>query len=372
MDLAPRGSASFFVGNHGSTQGIGDWIRNFAKILDAHGWNLTVASGLGHADLVVVLDEFSGPFFAESFVDWSRRRPSSSTLLVALSEFMSVGKDGHLVLNHFEHWSRELRFTRGMMKHPVRGVREPLGRSRYLRRRAVGLERVIKSAAIDAYIVGHHAIGMQLLDLHARWGLPAPVILEVDHPALRAGIFETQTPDGLNRLFAEAEPALDFDDDFMPSTPMADSRFATPMAVQGFTTPFRRSLIRAMTRMGANFVTMSDAQNWRSKPSSYWGFDFVIPRTSGWPYTSPFRLLRAHQVGLIPIALESWWPEDESAWRDLCVQVADLPAALRMMQAPAQPALQEELKRLSTSLSDAFGAGTFMGWEALLRQASET
>ena len=362
--MSEQRRASFFVGNHSGTLGIGDWLRNFGKIFEWHGWELHISSRVDQTNLVVVLDEFSNPDFTDAFIRWSKDRPENSRLVLALSEFMSIGSGKHLRLNSFEHWTRELRPNRGMIKRPQRAISEPLGRSRYLAKRAVGLERVIREARIDTYITGHPAIALQLQDLHHLWEIEFPPVVDAEHPALIQGVFSRPLTDSSQ----SPQSAVSFCDDLGESSYINSSRFAFPVAIQGFTTSYRRRMIRELTRSGIHFAPLSAIQG-GGTVSNYWGFDFVVPRTSSWPFTSPFRLLRSHSLGLIPVGLESWWPEDETNWRRLCLAADDVRSAVRLFSSASVLNLDVPMQKQGKHLIRTFGHHSIPGWNLLLEHS---
>ncbi len=83
--------------------------------------------------------------------------------------------------------------------------------------------------------------------------------------------------------------------------------------------------------MGLPYIRIPDLQV-QPPDSPYWGLDLVIPRSPDWPYLSPFRLLRAHSLGLIPVMLTSWASKDSSPWDSFVLRVESLEqlAALRL------------------------------------------
>ena len=361
--MSEQKQASFFVGNHNSALGIGDWLRNFGKIFEWHGWELLISSRVDQADFVVVLDEFSNSDFTNAFIRWSKDRPEGSKLIVALSEFMSVRSDKKLCLNTFEHWTRELRPNRDMIKRPHRAAIEPLGRSRYLAKRAAGLERVIREAKIDMFAAGHPAISEQIQHVSTIWGLDLPPVADVEHPALIQGIWNP-SGGGLRVPNTGHELATSFNDDLGQSAASNSTRFALPVAIQGFSTPYRRRVVREMANAGIRF---SEALTDQGEPDrkSYWAFDFVVPRTNGWPFTSPFRLLRAHSLGLIPIGLESWWPEDHSNWRLLCLQQRDVESVAQFVAAAPLLDLDAHIQSQRQQVSRQFGSVGVSQWARL-------
>lgn len=317
----PGSAWLFFAGNHGSTLGIGDWVRSFSEILGVHELTLHVSGRLDASRPTLVLEEFSAASSREALRRHADR--TSQRLVLLLSEFMTLDSHGHLVLNPFEQWTRTLRPSIQLLRHPKATVRSEVGRTMYMARRAAGLEMVLKTVQFDAIVCGHPEISGQLTEVLANWGVPCPKILDVYHPVLAEHIWQPRrlrpVGDGL------IEDAALFADDLPGRTKGPYWRFGAPVVIQGFDTPYRRRLRRLIAR-GSQLTIQAQqmgnlAVDEHSGASPYWGFDPVIPRSADWPFSSPFRMLRAHRMGLIPVSMSSWWPGDKSIWASFALKV---------------------------------------------------
>ena len=326
----PRGE--FLVGNHQSVAGIGDWVRVIGRAFGAEGLDLGVSSSVGPQGFNVILDEFSATPQIDALLRAQDDEKDAPKTILALSEFMGLDSGGGLRLNPFETWSAGVGLHGGRLDRTARGIGVAASRERYLRKRAAGLQDVLQRARIDLALCGHPEIVHGLAGACRRWNISCPPTLDVLHPTMSDGVWEA--PSGTSRSVGLSSPAAQFTDDLAEGSRgglACQYEHLMPVVGQGHDTPFRERVNRRLRLMGVPSVRIPELRI-RPPDSPYWGLDLVAPRTPGWPYLSPFRLLRAHSLGLIPVMLTSWAPKDGSPWESFVLRVESLEemAALRL------------------------------------------
>ena len=306
---------NLFLANHLSTDGVGDWSRVLSQILSSMDIALRLTSTLDPQANTIILDDFSERASVEQFESLVTERRGRGKLVLAMSEFPSLSTSGHLRLNHFEGLKDGIGIGRTWLRHPMRETKSGASRHLYMRRRAKGLERILRSNSFDAMIVGHPAQRVSMQEILSKWGQPLPPILDVHHPSAMTPVWKA----GTQSDFGVTQEAAYLADDTTGPGGLPTWRFRFPVIFQGFGTPFRdrqrKKLARQLRRTYGADPSLFRMLGSGQFHGQYWGIDPVIPRSSRWPYLSPFRILRSHTMGLIPVAAEGWASSDNSVWR---------------------------------------------------------
>lgn len=306
---------SFYVGNHQSTLGIGDWVREVSRTFQALGLGFDVSNQYRAGAINLVLEEFADPDEVEAVL---RAKATGAAVWLLMSEFISNTPNG-LALNSFDiglpAWG-------AILRRPVKSLselREVRLRRGYLSARLEGLHRLKAESAVDAVLIGHPQMRESVEDFF----LPSmPDVIDIA-PELGSVVSALRSPCPVGT----AEPQ-EFLDDLQP-TQLSSWRYTCPIVVQGFVTPYRRRQIAQLQRrlrtdpksFAGPLVRAVKPQDIVGFAWEYGAFDLMIPRSETWPYLSPFRILRSLRLGLIPVAMSQWASADSSAWAGAVMRV---------------------------------------------------
>jgi hypothetical protein len=295
-------------GNHASTVGIGEIVFTVAASLPDR-YVLKPTRAIKPGKLNIIIDEFSNPYFVSQLAEIKKNDPATRYVVVA-TEFITpvsiFGVEFARTFNFF--WAA--RDLRNLARNWLHG---PNRLPSYMQRRYLGFMKAL--TVFDLLVYVHPSIGSGLADVARKYpNLKSPPV--VIYPELPVPL-------------VEQDDRLGFD-------------------VTGTITRYRMKILH---RLGMQFARAGWSQPaWRhvsfsaSKPIEltdstidyHYGrqdktvdikaevkesekpflFNINPPQQTGWPYSSPMRILRAAMLGQIPVVTKKFGDHEieDIAW----------------------------------------------------------
>jgi hypothetical protein len=282
--------------NHQSTAGIGEIVFTVVACL-ADRYNLRPTKTIRPGKINIIIDEFTNPYFLKQLVDIKKADPATKYVIVA-TEFITpvriFGIEIARTFNFFwgaKDWLKLIhdRLFQGTSRLPS-----------YMRQRYLGFMKAL--AVCDLLVFVHPSIGRELADVAQAYpNLASPPVI----------------------VYPELMPGLVTQDDRFEHLPIGFN-------LTGTLTRYRR---KVMAKLAKQFRRTGWGQTiWRhvsfaeSKAIDFAGsafkfhyevrsqkdflFNINPPQQSGWPFSSPMRILRAALLGQIPVVTKKFQDHD--------------------------------------------------------------
>jgi hypothetical protein len=282
--------------NHRSAAGIGEIVFTVVACL-AERYNLRPTKIIRPGKINIIIDEFTNPYFVKQLADIKKADPATKYVIVATEFITPVRIFGIEIARTFNFfWGAKdwLKLSRDRL---LQGTdRLPS----YLHQRYLGFMKAL--AVCDLLVFVHPSIGHELADVaHAYPNLISPPVM----------------------VYPELILALVTQDDRFERLPIGFN-------ITGTLTRYRRmvmaKLARQFRRAGwaqaiwkhvsfaesevAEFTGSTFKFHYDAHGKDDYLFNISPPQQSGWPFSSPMRILRAALLGQIPVVTKKFQDHD--------------------------------------------------------------
>ena len=296
-------------GNHASTVGIGEIVFTVAASLPDR-FVLKPSRAIRPGKLNIIIDEFSNPYFVEQLAEVKKSDPATRYVVVA-TEFITpvsvLGIEFTRTFNFF--WAA--RDLRNLARNWLHG---PNRLPSYMHRRYLGFMKALPLFDLLVYV--HPSIGSGLADVARKYpNLKSPPV--VIYPELPIPLVE---PD--DRL------GFDVTGTITRYRMKILHRLGMQFARAGWSQPAWRHVSFSATkpieltdstidyhydRKDKRVDVRADVKE-NEKPFL---FNINPPQQTGWPFSSPMRILRAAMLGQIPVVTKKFGDHEieDIAWQ---------------------------------------------------------
>lgn len=318
--MASRTHLNLYIGNHGKSDGIEDYIVLITDLMAKRGIRVSVSSVLDPHTVNLVIDEFTNYIENHRMAAFKKAHPDSKIVFI-LTEF-TVRKWGVESFNHFggpreaavialfDVYLRLVRDDFGsvgagnvlklLCYSPLLALQVLPGSLRFVLRRLAG--RRVPHAAIRFLQANQRTIYFHMRYLGLKAFLRYADAIIISHEGITDGMSRNIGADGKPlRSFGVLYPELD-ERDVIDNLMVGKKLF---MEVTGSVTRYRQRWIerinRQLTSLGLHNVfgyctPLPFAVLASRKPVERGAYSLHPPQTRTWPYSSPTRIFRALSV----------------------------------------------------------------------------